>query len=169
MAASAQSFTKNLAKAVVLSYKDSFWTKPLGFKDLKTFANDLIKIVDVINTTVKSNDWLAYDVKVIVVEDRHQSKIGQDLFSYIGLSVNQSRQVPNFNQIQCHIKRQIALEFSGLISRIGKSRKHTVKSTFYKNAHPTHQKGPRLAFNFQPLVKAELKKFNRGKIYYKTQ
>ena len=141
---------------MVLSYKDSFWTKPLGFKDLKSFSNDLIKIVDVINTTVKINDWLAYDVKVIVVEDRHQSKIGRNLFSYTGLFVNQSRQVPNFNQIQCQIKRQIALENSGLNSRIGKSRKHTVKSTFYKNAPPFHQKVPRVAFKFQPLVKTEL-------------
>ena len=44
------------------------------------------------------------------------------------------------------------------ITRIGKSLKHSVKSTFDKEFTPTHQKGRRVPINLQPLVNIELKK-----------
>ena len=50
---------KNLANAVVLNNKDSYQRKSSGLQDLKPFSNDIIKIVGVINTTVKSRDRLA--------------------------------------------------------------------------------------------------------------
>ena len=68
------------------------------------------------------------------------------------------KQVANVDQNQRLIKEQIAFDFQGLISRIGKSRKHSVKSTFRKHFTPTHQKGRRVPINLQPLVNAELKK-----------
>ena len=48
--------------------------------------------------------------------------------------------------------------FPGLISRIGKSLKHSVKSIFHNNFTPTHQKGRRVPINLQLLVNDELKK-----------
>ena len=68
------------------------------------------------------------------------------------------KQFAIINQNQCLIKKQIAFDFPGLITRIGKSLKHSVKSIFHKQFTPTHQKGRRVPINLQPLVNAELKK-----------
>ena len=126
--------------------------------DLKTFSNDLIKTIGVIKTSIKFNDWVATDVNVTVVEDGHRSIIGRDLFPKLGFSFTQIKEVANVDQNQCLIKKQIAFDFSGLISRTGKSIKHSVKSTFHKNSTPTHQKACRVPIILQPLVNDELKK-----------
>ena len=68
------------------------------------------------------------------------------------------KQVANFYQNQCLIRKQIAFDFPGLITRIGKSLTHSVESTFHKQFTPTHQKGQRNPINLQPLVNSELKK-----------
>ena len=76
--------------------------------ELKTFSKDLIKNIGVIRTSIKFNDWIATGVNVTVVEDGHRPKIGRDLFSELGLSPTQTKQVPNVDQNQCLIKKQIA-------------------------------------------------------------
>ena len=48
---------RTLANAVVMNVKNSYWLKPSIMHDLKTFWNDIIKIVGVIATTGKCNDW----------------------------------------------------------------------------------------------------------------
>ena len=126
--------------------------------DLKTFSNDLNKIIGVIKTSIKCNDWVATGVDVTVVQDGHRPIIGGDLFLKLGFSLAQLKQVANVDQNQCLIKKQIAFDFPGLISRIGKSMKHSVKSTFHKHFTPTHQKGRRVPINIQPIINAELKK-----------
>ena len=68
------------------------------------------------------------------------------------------KQVANIDQNQCLIKKQIAFDFPELVTRIGKSLKHSVKSTFHKEVTLTHQKGRRVPINLQPLVNIELKK-----------
>ena len=138
----------------MLSKKDSYWTNQSGLQDLKPFSNDLSKIVTVINTPVKCSDWLAKDVRVTVVEDGHRLIMGRHLFVQLGFSLTQSRQVININQNCCPIKQRVAVEFPGLISRIGKSHKHTVKPTVHKSLTPTHQKGRRTPINLQRLVNA---------------
>ena len=126
--------------------------------NLKTFSNDLIKIIGVIKTSIKCNDWVATGVDLTVVDDGHRPIIGRDLFPKLGFSLTQSKQVANVDQNQCLIKKQIAFHFPGLISRIGKSLNHSVKSTFHKHFTPTHQKGRRVPINLQSLINAELKK-----------
>ena len=111
----------------------------------------------------------AANVNVIVVEDCHRPIIGRDLFSQLGLSLTQTKHVSNVDQNQCLIAKQTAFDFPGLIYRIGKSLKHTVKSLFHKHFTPTHQKGRRVSFNLQPLVNTELKKTIRWKAYYKIE
>ena len=71
---------------------------------------------------------------------RHKPKIGRDLIPQLGFSLTQSKLLININQKQLLIKKQIALDFPGLTSKIGKSPKHTNKSTFHKHFTPTHQK-----------------------------
>ena len=89
------------------------------------------------------NDWIATGVDVTVVEDSHRPIIGK---------------FANIDQNQCPIKRQISFDFSDLITHVGKSLKHSVKSTFHNEFTPTHQKGRRVQINLQPLVNIELKK-----------
>ena len=131
---------KSLADAVVSECNESYWVQSPEIHDLKTFSNDIIKIVGVINTSIKCNDWIATGVDVTVVEDGHRPIIGRDLFPKLGLSPTQLKQVANFDQNQCLIKKQIAFDFPDLVTRIGKSLKHSVKSTFHKEFTPTHQK-----------------------------
>ena len=149
---------KSLAKTVVSECKGSYWVQSPEMHDLKTFSNDMIKIVGVINTLIHCNEWIATGVDVTVVEDGYRPIIGRDLFSKLGFSLTQLKQVAIIDQNQCLIKKQIEFDFPGLITRIGKSFKHSVKSTVYKQFTPTHQKVRRVPINLKPLVNAELKK-----------
>ena len=149
--------SKSLANAVVSDCKESFWVQSPEMQELIIFSNDLIKTLRVIKACV-CNDWVATDVNVTVVEDGHRPIIGRDLFSQLGLSLTQTKQVSNVDQNQCLIKKQITFDFRGLISRIGKLLKHSIKSMFHKDFTPTHQKGRRVPINLQPLVNEELKK-----------
>ena len=152
---------KILTIAVVLNSKKSYWVQSPDFHDLKIFSNELIKTIGEINTMVKCNDWASKNanVRVVrVVENDHRPIIGRILFAQFGFSLTQSKQVQNINPNQCLIKKQIALDFPGQISKIGKSHKHTVKTTVNKRFTPSHQKGRRVPIKLQPLVNAELKK-----------
>ena len=101
------------------------------------------------------------------MEWSHRPIIGRDLFSKLGFSLTQLKQVANINQHQCLIEKQIAFDIPGLITRIGKSLKHSVKSTFHKQFTPTDQKGRRVPTHLQPLVNAELKKLLDEKRIFK--
>ena len=149
---------KSLAIAVVLDINESYWVQTPQFQDLKIFSKELNKTVGVINTTVRCKDWIVTNLNVTVVEDGHRPIIDRNLFPQFGFSLMQSKQVLNITQNQCLIKKQIALDFPGLISRIGKYLKHTVKSTFHNLFTPTHQRRRRVPINLQSLVNAELKK-----------
>ena len=152
-------FRRSLANAVLLNSQESFWVQSRETLELKTFSNELIRTIVVITRSVKCNDWAAENVNVTVVEGGHRRIIGRDLFSQLGLSLTQTKPASNVDQNQCLIKKQIALDFPRLISRIGKSLKHTVKYTFHKHCTPKRQKRRRVPINLQPLVNTELKNF----------
>ena len=59
---------------------------------------------------------------------------------------------------QCPFKARIAKQFPQLISRIGRSKIHIVKSNFHKILQPKHQKGRRVPINLQERVNSEIKK-----------
>ena len=147
---------KSLADTVVSECNESYWVQSPKIHDLKTFSNDIIKIVGVINTSIECNDWIATGVDVTVVEDGHRPIIGRDLFPKLGFSLTQLNKVANI--LKCLIKKKIAFDFPELVTRIGKSSKHSVNSTFHKKFTPTHQKGRRVPINLQALVNTELKK-----------
>ena len=149
---------RRIANAVVSACKESYGVQSPEIHDLKIFSNDIIKISHVINTSIKCNDWIATGIDVTVVEDGHRPIIGLDLFSKLGFSITQLKQVANIDQNQCLIKKQIAFDFPGLTTRIGKCLKHSGKSTFHKQFTTTQQKRRRVPINLQPLVNSELKK-----------
>ena len=80
---------KHLANTVVSVCKESYWVQSPEIHDLKTFFNDIIKIVGVIISSIKCNDWIATGVNVTVVEDGHRPIIGRDIFSKLGFSLTQ--------------------------------------------------------------------------------
>ena len=128
---------KSLANAVVLNSQESYWVQSSENLDLKSFSNELIKNISVINTSVKCNDWAAEKFNVTVVEVGNRPIIGRDFFPQLGRSLTQTEQVSNVDQNQWFIKKQMTHDFHALISRIGKSLKHTVKSTFHKHFTPS--------------------------------
>ena len=67
------------------------------------------------------------------------------------------------------IKKQIAIDFPDLISRIGKSKVHTIRSKFPKNYTPSHQKGRRVSINLLDKVSDELKKLAEQRHIEKLQ
>ena len=70
---------------------------------------------------------------------------------------------PPWTWSPCAIKQSLAKKFPGLISRIGKSKHHTVNSKFHRNYCVTHQKGRTVSIHIQPKVKIKLKKLlNEG-------
>ena len=85
---------------------------------MKTFSNDIIKFIGVINTSIKCNDWTATNVDVTVFEDGSQPIIGREVFSKLGFSLTLLKQVTNIDRNQCLSKKQIAFDFPGLITRI---------------------------------------------------
>ena len=95
--------------------------------------------------------------------DGHRSLLGRDLFQALGLSIHQSNNHITINQVDqeyCPIKKQIAIDYPDLISRIGKSKVHTVRSKFHKHYTPSHQKCRRVPINLLDKVSAELKKLS---------
>ena len=79
------------------------------------------------------------------------------------------RQVSQIDHEYCPIKKQIATDFPDLISRIGKSKVHMVRSKIQRNYTPSHQKGCRVPINLLDKVSDELKKLSEQGYIEKLQ
>ena len=107
---------ESLASTVVSGCTESFWVQSPEMHDLRTFSNDLIKIIGVIKTSIKCNDCVASGVDVTVVNDGHRPIIGRDLYSKLGFSLTQLKQFANLDQNQCLIKKQISFDLQPLVN-----------------------------------------------------
>ena len=145
----------SLAKEIMYNCPQSQWSekKPL---ELKSFSNDIVKPLGTLKTPVRCNDWKIQKAKFTVVADGFRPILGRDLFDQLGIIISQKPcpnvKVNNIDQT-CAIKRSLAKEFPELISRIGKSKHHTVNSKFHKNYRVTHQKGRKVPIHLQPKKK----------------
>ena len=152
---------ESLANSIISHDSKSKWIRGANPKQLKTFSNEPIHTVGIIQTSIQSGIWHANPIEIQVVADGHRSLLGRDLFPALGLSIQQSNNQMIINQVEqeyCPIKKQIAIDFPDLISRIGKSKVHIVCSKFHKNYTPSHQKGRRVPINLLDKVSDELKK-----------
>ena len=157
----------SLAREIMLNCAQSQWSekKPL---ELKSFSNNIVETLGTLKTPVRCIDWKIYKAKITVVADGFRPILGRDLFDQLGITISQ-KPCPNteINNIEtlCAIKKSLAKEFPGLISRRGKSKHHTVNSKFHKNYRVTDQKGRKVPIHLQPKVKIELEKLlNEGHI-----
>ena len=154
---------ETLANSIISQDSNSKWIREAVPKQLKTFSNELIQTLGILQTSIQSNNWYANPIEIQVVTDGHRSLLGRDLFPALGLSIQQSNSPNTVNQVEreyCPIKKQIATDSPDLISKIGKSKLHTVRSKFHKHYTPSHQKGRRVPINLLQKVSDELKKLS---------
>ena len=149
---------ETLANSIIFQDSNLKWIREAVPKQLKTFSNELIQKLGLLQTSIQSNNWYANPIEIQVVTDGHRSLLGRELFPALGLSIQQSHSRKTVNQVEqehCLIKKQIETDFPDLTSRIGKSKLHTVCSNFYKLFTPSHQKGRRVPINLLHKVSDE--------------
>ena len=150
----------SLAREIMLNSAQSQWSEK-KLLELKSFSNDIVQPLGTLKTPVKCNDWSIQKAKITVVADGFRPILGRDLFDQLGITISQKpypqTEVNNIDQ-PCAIKKSLAKEFPDLISRIGKSKNHTVNSKFHKSYRVIHQKGRKVPIHLQPKVKIELEK-----------
>ena len=155
--------TESLAAEIVDNSPLARWLMTTPPQELKTVANEPSNVMGMIQAPIASNGWRIEDAEFVVVRDGLKPLIGRDLFDALGISVTQA---PNSNEdsmvnaitSQCPFKTCIAKQFPQLISRVGRSKIHIVKSKFHKNFQRKHQKGRRVHINLQERVNSEIRK-----------
>ena len=149
---------ETLANSIIYQDPNSKWIRDGAPEQLKTFSNELIQTLGILQTSIRCNPWYANPIEIQVVTDE-----GRDLFPALGLSIQQSNSPKTVNQVEhelCPIEKQIATDFPDLIYRIGRSKLNTVRSNIHENYTPTHQKGRRVPINLLDKVSDELKKLS---------
>ena len=112
---------ESLANSIISHDLKSKWIREANPKQLKTFSNEPINTVGILQTSIQSSNWYANPIEIQVVADGHRSLLGRDLFPALGLSIHQSSNNVTINQVDqeyCPIKKQIAIDYPDLISRI---------------------------------------------------
>ena len=154
---------ESLADSIISQDLNSKWIREANPKQLKTFSNEPIQTLGILQTSIRSNNWYANPTEIQVVTDRHRPLLGRHLFPALGLSIQQSNNQKIVNQLDqeyCPIKKLIATDFPDLISRIGKLKVHTVRSKFRRNYTPSNQKGRRVPIILLDKVSDEVKKLS---------
>ena len=139
------------------------WLTTAPAQEFKTFANEPIPVIGMMQAPIESNGWRIEVAEFVVVKDGLKPLICRDLFEVRGISITQtlcSNEGSMVNTIttQCPFRTRIANQFPQLISRIGGSKIHIVKSKFHKNFQPKHQKGRGVPINLRDRVNSEIKK-----------
>ena len=98
-----------------------------------------------IQAPIESNGWSIEDAEFVVVKDGLKPLISRDLFEVLGNSITQTLcsnecKMVNTIKTQCPFTTRIANQFPQLISCIGRSKSHIVKSKTRKIFQPKHQK-----------------------------
>ena len=155
--------TETLADQILQNTKSAKWMDTKEGRNLKTFANEPIKFSGHLESTVTYNQWKDRAEMLTVVEDGHRNIIVRDLFTTLGLAVVQQQPengkcVNNINTSACKIKETIATQFPHLVSRIGSSKTHVLKSMFHQKFTAKRQKGRRVPIILQPRVSEELER-----------
>ena len=153
---------ESLALEIVDNSTLAHWMMLAPTQELKTFANEPINVMGMIQAPIASNGWRIKDAEFVVVKGGLKPLLGRDLFDALGISVTQTSSsyegsMVNNVTIQCPFKTRIANHFPQLITRIGRSKIHFVKSKFHENFQPKHQMGRKVPINLQERVNSEIK------------
>ena len=153
---------ESVATEVVYISTLARWLTTAPAQELKTFANEPKPVKGMMQAPIESNGWRIEDAKFVVVRDGLKSLIGRDLFEVLGTSIthilcSDEGSMVNTITSQCPFKTRITNQFPQLISRIGSSKVHIVKSKSHKNFQPKHQKGIRVPINIQDQNNNDIK------------
>ena len=134
-----------LATEVVNNSSLARWLTTTPAQEIKTFANEPKPVIGMKQTPIESNGWRIKDAEFVVVKDGLKPPIGRDLLEDLGNSITQTLRLIEGSMVntittQCPFKTCIANQFHQLISRIGRSKIHIVKSKFHKNFNPNIKK-----------------------------
>ena len=148
----------SLARQIRFNCIQATWSKikPLDFK---SFPNDTVETLGTLTTPTNINDWQFLRAKILVVGDGLRPFPGRNLFDQLGRKITQkSCPKVEINNIDLPrtTKQSIAKEFPELITRIDKSKHHTVNSKFHRNHQVAHQNGQKIPFYLKPKVTIEL-------------
>ena len=116
---------ESLATEIIKNSTIAQWLTTLPAQELKTFANEPIPIIGMMQTPVESNEWRIEDAEFVVIRDGLKPFIGRDLFEVLGISITQTHcldegSMVNTVNTQCPIKTRITSQFPQLISRTGR-------------------------------------------------
>ena len=154
---------ETLANSIISQDSISKWIREAVPRLLKTFSNELIHTLGILQTSIQSKNWYANRIEIQVVTDGHRSLLGRDLFPAFRFSIQQFNSPNTVSQVEpeyCPIKKQIATDFPDLTSRIGRSKLHTVCSKIHKHYTPSHKKSRRVPKNLLHKISDELKKLS---------
>ena len=82
---------ESLATEVINSSSVARWLTTAPSTELKTFANEPISVISMMQTPVESNVWRIQDAEFVVVRDGLRPLIGRDLFVALGIPVKQTQ------------------------------------------------------------------------------
>ena len=81
---------ESLATEVINNSTLARWLTTAPAQELKTFANEPIPVIGMMQAPKESNGWRIEDAEVVVVRDGLTPLIGRDLFEVLGISSTQT-------------------------------------------------------------------------------
>ena len=153
-----------LATEVINNSTLARWLTTAPAQDLKSFANEPIPVIGMMQAPVENNGWRIEDAEFVVFRVGLKPLIGRDLFEVLGISITQtlcSNESSFVNTVRSHcpFKTRIANQFPHIISRIGRSKFHIVKPKFHKSFQPKHQKVRKYSLIYNNELIVKLKNF----------
>ena len=71
---------ESLAASIFSQYSNFKWIREANPKQLKTFSNEPIHTLGILQTSIQSNNWYANPIKIQVVTDGHHPLLGRVCF-----------------------------------------------------------------------------------------
>ena len=141
--------------------------------EYECYNDEVINLVGRIHATIRFGDWKT-PPKDLYIGERNLAILGRDNFDQLGLYYAQKPWPKSLGKTQPSLSvntindptfstDQIAIaeKFPDLVTRVGKSKHHVVKTTFHKNFKAKQQKGRRIPINLQDRVEQELQKLTK--------
>ena len=91
---------ESLAASIVSQDSNSKWIREANPKQLKTFFNEPIHTLGILQTSIQSNNWYANPIEIQVVTHGSRPLLGTDLFPALGLSIQQANNQTTINQVE---------------------------------------------------------------------
>ena len=126
------------------------------------FSDDTAGTLGTLKTPIRINEWQTLRAKVTLVADGFRPIFGRKSFDLLGTTIMQKPcpkiEINNLDP-PCNIKMTNAKEFLELISRIVKSKHHTVNSKLTQELPSHTQTSTKIPVYLPPKLKIELVKF----------